>query len=218
MGHYGIGELTAVTILAELGDCRRFSSSRQAVRYAGMDITVHQSDERRAPGHLSRQGPPALRWALYEAAQARQAPELTRPRLLPGGRASGSAATAPAWRSRASCSKRSYHTLSRARRGGATARMSSSCAPSPSSSRCTAASSRHVLPPRPRGRPRKTERPQRFPQRDHPINHHVAGPEPTAGSWTEIRLGARARKPAPSTARTLRRSTAAPTTSTGSRA
>jgi transposase len=69
MGHYGIGELTAVTILAELGDCRRFSSSRLAVRYSGLDITVHQSDQRRAPGHLSRQGPPALRWALFEAAQ-----------------------------------------------------------------------------------------------------------------------------------------------------
>jgi transposase len=69
MAHYGIGELTAVTILAELGDCQRFSSSRHAVRYAGMDITVHESDQRRAPGHLSRQGPPALRWALYEAAQ-----------------------------------------------------------------------------------------------------------------------------------------------------
>ena len=69
MTHYGIGGLTAVTILAELGDCRRFSSSRHAVRYAGMDITVHQSDARRAPGHLSRQGPPALRWALFEAAQ-----------------------------------------------------------------------------------------------------------------------------------------------------
>jgi transposase len=70
MAHYGIGELTAVTILAELGDCTRFSSSRQAVRYAGMDITVYQSDRRRAPGHLSRQGPPALRWALFEAAQS----------------------------------------------------------------------------------------------------------------------------------------------------
>src|SRR3954469_12419973 len=61
MKHYGIGELTAVTILAELGDARRFSSSRHAVRYAGLDITVHQSDQRRAPGHLSRQprpGPP----------------------------------------------------------------------------------------------------------------------------------------------------------------
>jgi transposase len=69
MAHYGIGELCAVTILAELGDCTRFSSSRQAVRYAGMDITVYESDRRRAPGHLSRQGPPALRWALFEAAQ-----------------------------------------------------------------------------------------------------------------------------------------------------
>jgi transposase len=70
MGHYGIGHLTAVTILAELGDARRFSSSRDAVRYAGLDITVKQSDQRRSPGHLSRQGPPALRWALYEAAQS----------------------------------------------------------------------------------------------------------------------------------------------------
>src|SRR4051812_19306615 len=66
MNHYGIGALTSVTILAELGDGTRFSSSRHAVRYAGLDITVHQSDQRRSPGHLSRQGPPALRWALYE--------------------------------------------------------------------------------------------------------------------------------------------------------
>jgi transposase len=69
MAHYGIGPLVAVTILAELGDRTRFSSSRHAVRYAGMDITVYQSDQHRAPGHLSRQGPPALRWALFEAAQ-----------------------------------------------------------------------------------------------------------------------------------------------------
>src|ERR1700733_515689 len=74
MGHYGIGDLTAVTILAELGDCRRFSSSRQAVRYAGMDVTVHESDTRRSRGHLSRQAPPALRWALYEAAQVGRRP------------------------------------------------------------------------------------------------------------------------------------------------
>ena len=74
MRHYGIGPLTSITILAELGDPRRFSSSREAVRYAGMDITVHQSDTRRAPGHLSRQGPPALRWALFEAAQSARRP------------------------------------------------------------------------------------------------------------------------------------------------
>lgn len=65
---YGVGPLISVTILAELGDCRRFSSSRQAVRYSGLDITVHDSDGKRAPGHLSHQGPSVLRWALFEAA------------------------------------------------------------------------------------------------------------------------------------------------------
>ncbi len=71
---YGIGPLTSVTILAELGDTRRFQNSRDAVRYSGLDITVYQSDQHRAAGHLSRQGPPALRWALYEAAQAARRP------------------------------------------------------------------------------------------------------------------------------------------------
>jgi transposase len=74
LAHYGIGAITAVTILAELGDARRFSSSRHAVRYAGMDITVSESDRKRSPGQLSRQGPPALRWALYEAAQVARRP------------------------------------------------------------------------------------------------------------------------------------------------
>ena len=74
MRHYGIGPLTSITILAELGDAGRFSSSCEAVRYAGLDITVHQSDARRAPGRLSRQGPPALRWALFEAAQCARRP------------------------------------------------------------------------------------------------------------------------------------------------
>lgn len=65
---YGIGPLTASVIWAELGDCRRFHRSDQVVRLAGLDITVWSSDSKRAPGHLAKQGPPALRWALYEAA------------------------------------------------------------------------------------------------------------------------------------------------------
>jgi transposase len=70
MGRYGIRALTAPIIWAELGDTRRFSSSDKAVRHAGLDITVYSSDTKRAPGHLARQGPPALRWALFEAAHA----------------------------------------------------------------------------------------------------------------------------------------------------
>src|SRR5215218_6906946 len=65
---YGVGPVSATAILAELGDCRRFSSSDDAVRHAGLDITVYQSDDKRAPGHLSHEGPELLRRALYEAA------------------------------------------------------------------------------------------------------------------------------------------------------
>src|SRR6266704_1129083 len=64
---YGVGPLVAAIVWAFLGDARRFSSSAQAVRHTGMDVTVYSSDDKRAPGHLSHQGPPILRWALFEA-------------------------------------------------------------------------------------------------------------------------------------------------------
>jgi transposase len=72
--HYGIGAITAPTILAELGDARRFAGGDQVVRATGLDITVYASDSKRSPGHLSRQGPEVLRWALFEAAKAAARP------------------------------------------------------------------------------------------------------------------------------------------------
>ena len=68
--HYGVGPLTAVIAWAELGDCRRFSRSMQVVRHSGLDVTVHDSDGRRPGGMLSREGPPTLRWALFEAGKS----------------------------------------------------------------------------------------------------------------------------------------------------
>jgi transposase len=68
MGLYGMGELTSLVTLCELGDVGRLSSSRQSVRLAGIDIGVHRSDRRSRVGKLTRQGSPQLRWALYEAA------------------------------------------------------------------------------------------------------------------------------------------------------
>jgi transposase len=66
---YGVGPVSATAILAELGDARRFGRSDDAVRHSGLDVTVYQSDSKRAPGHLSHEGPEVLRWALFEAAQ-----------------------------------------------------------------------------------------------------------------------------------------------------
>jgi len=71
---FGIGPVTSVAIWAELGDVRRFGNSDDVVRHTGLDITVYSSDTKRSPGHLSRQGPPLLRWALYEAAKSAAKP------------------------------------------------------------------------------------------------------------------------------------------------
>ena len=66
---YGVGWLCAAIIWAEIGDARRFRSSDQLVRFAGLDVTVYSSDGKCSPGHLSRQGSPELRWAAFEAAK-----------------------------------------------------------------------------------------------------------------------------------------------------
>jgi transposase len=67
---YGIGLRCGTIIWAELGDCQGFSNADQAVRFAGLDVTVWSSDGKRSAGRLARQGSPALRWALFEAAKA----------------------------------------------------------------------------------------------------------------------------------------------------
>ena len=66
---FGVGAVTSVAIWAELGDVRRFGNSDGVVRHTGLDITVYSSDGKRSAGHLSRQGPQLLRWALYESAK-----------------------------------------------------------------------------------------------------------------------------------------------------
>src|SRR5256886_14806796 len=64
---YGAGPITGLAMTCWLGGAGRFSSARKAVRFAGLDITVWSSDRKGPPGRLSRQGPPVLRWAVYEA-------------------------------------------------------------------------------------------------------------------------------------------------------
>src|SRR5438876_910953 len=64
---YGVGPVTGLALTCWLGGAGRFSSSRKAVRFAGLDVTVWSSDRKGPPGRLSRQGPEVLRWAVYEA-------------------------------------------------------------------------------------------------------------------------------------------------------
>jgi transposase len=65
----GVGRYIAMLIIAEVGDVNRFPTARHLCAWAGLAPTVRSSDGKARLGHISRQGSPALRWALCEAAQ-----------------------------------------------------------------------------------------------------------------------------------------------------
>jgi transposase len=65
----GVGPYTAMLIIAEVGEIARFPDARHLCAWAGLTPTVRSSDGKARLGHISRQGSPALRWALVEAAQ-----------------------------------------------------------------------------------------------------------------------------------------------------
>ena len=164
------------------GDCRRFSSSREAVRYAGIDITVYASDQPRA-ARARAAIPPRTADASLGAVRGRPvraATQFARPPLLPRDRRTprrqprlpgGLAQTAQA---------QQLPHAARPRRGSAATRMTSPPRAKPfvtqmRRGQLPASSCRHQHVD---GHHRQSGR-NAFPKRDHPIKHHVAGPEPT---------------------------------------
>lgn len=63
-----VGFGAAAAVLAELGDCERFTGSKQVASYAGLNPRVHQSDERSTEGPISKAGRATLRWLMIEVA------------------------------------------------------------------------------------------------------------------------------------------------------
>lgn len=67
----GVGSLTAMVFLTELGDLNRFRNRRQLAAYLGLAPTASESGERDdRKGHISRQGPARVRHVLCQAAWA----------------------------------------------------------------------------------------------------------------------------------------------------
>jgi transposase len=72
----GVGEFTALVLLAEIGDITRFGSARKLASWAGLTPTVRGSDLTVRHGHISKQGSAWLRWVLNQAAQtAKRSPD-----------------------------------------------------------------------------------------------------------------------------------------------
>lgn len=66
----GVGPITALTIVAEIGRIERFPSYKHLFSYSGTAPTTHESGDSRQPGHLPQECNKRLRWAAVVAAQA----------------------------------------------------------------------------------------------------------------------------------------------------
>jgi transposase len=76
----GVGEFTALVMVAEIGDITRFPIARKLASWAGLTPTVHGSDLKVRHGHISKQGSAWLRWVMNQAAQtAKRSPDFATP-------------------------------------------------------------------------------------------------------------------------------------------
>ncbi len=67
----GIGEVTAITILSEIGDFKNFAKSKKLVAFFGLDPSVNESGKfKGSNNHISKRGTRTGRRALYAVALA----------------------------------------------------------------------------------------------------------------------------------------------------
>ena len=64
----GVAQLTAATVIAEVGDFRRFTHPKAIGRFAGLNPRVYASGGKQRIGHIAKTGSPDLRWILQQAA------------------------------------------------------------------------------------------------------------------------------------------------------
>lgn len=75
----GIGVVTAVTLVAELGDPGRFDSPRQLMAFAGLVPSEHSSGGRERRGRITKTGNAHVRYVTTEAAwHCRRQPHVSR--------------------------------------------------------------------------------------------------------------------------------------------
>jgi transposase len=64
----GVGLITAITLLAAIGDISRFSRAKNLVGYAGLGARVHDSGQTRRTGRITKAGRRDIRSAMIEVA------------------------------------------------------------------------------------------------------------------------------------------------------
>ena len=116
MSFRGIGLRTALGLLAEIGDFRRFGSPRELMSYLGLTVSEYSSGERQHRGHLTKTGNRHARRLLIEAAWHYQHPPRRSARITAVAEHVPADVTARAWHAQIRLHHRHRHLTSHGKR------------------------------------------------------------------------------------------------------
>ena len=112
----GIGIRTAVAVLVEIGDFRRFGSARELMSFLGLTVTEYSSGDRQHRGHLTKTANRHARRLLIEAAWHYQHPPRLPARPTALAEHVPPAVTARAWQAQIRLHHRHRHLTSHGKR------------------------------------------------------------------------------------------------------
>jgi transposase len=107
----GIATLTALGLLAEIGDFRRFASPRELMSFLGLTVSEYSSGERRSRGSITKTGNRHARRLLVEAAWHYQHPPRLSTRIRASGELVPPETLARAWQAQIRLHQRHRHLL-----------------------------------------------------------------------------------------------------------
>ena len=107
----GVGTVTAMTVLAELGDVTRFDSPRQLMSFLGLVPSERSSGSRRRQGAITKTGNGHVRRVLVEAAWSYRYPARKTAHLRRKAAAAPAAVQALAWAAQKRLCARYRHLL-----------------------------------------------------------------------------------------------------------
>ena len=105
----GVDVVTAMTVLAELGDITRFDSPRELMSFLGLVPSEHSSGARRRQGAITKTGNAHVRRVLVEAAWSYRFPARKTAHLRRKAQAAPPAAQAIAWAAQKRLCARYWH-------------------------------------------------------------------------------------------------------------
>jgi len=112
----GIGIRTALGLLAEVGDFRRFGSARELMSFLGLTVAEYSSGDRQHRGHLTKTGNRHARRLLIEAAWHYRHPPRRRTRTAPLADPVPPAISARAWQAQIRLHHRHRHLTGHGKR------------------------------------------------------------------------------------------------------